>query len=208
LARRAVILRRGHHMRRGITQPRDARGGQLFGADQSPASLLDQKAASVWHTCAPPLSKRARGNPDLAQELGGSAGRFNRTRQGVCHGANMQDSCIACQPPSASSKAFGRCRLSDMARTPHKQFVGNNLRLAIEAVAKSQADFARRVGVSQTKLGNWLRGDHYPDPQVLVRACDEYGLTMDWFYRGLRSGVAADVAASLRAAGQASAAAE
>lgn len=94
-----------------------------------------------------------------------------------------------------------------MSKTPLKVAVGNNLRLAIEAVEKSQAEFARRIDVSPTKLGNWLRGDNFPDVDALIRACDEYGLTMDWFYRGHRAGVAASVADSLRKAAQGSAAA-
>lgn len=93
-----------------------------------------------------------------------------------------------------------------MAKTPHKVAVGNNLRIAIEAVEPSLAAFARKMEISPTKLGNWLRGSNYPDPDLLAKACEEYGLTMDWFYRGQRAGVAAGVAESLRRVAQASAA--
>jgi DNA-binding transcriptional regulator YiaG len=110
----------------------------------------------------------------------------------------MQEFCMVRQPPSASQAAMLACRLSGMPVTPHKRFVGNNLRLAIEAVETSQAAFARRMGLSSTtKLGNWLRGDNYPDPAFLARVCEEYGLTMDWFYRAQKAGVASGVAAHL-----------
>jgi len=92
-----------------------------------------------------------------------------------------------------------------MAQTPHKRAVGDRLRITIEAVAPSQAAFARVMDVSPTKLGNWLRGDNYPEPLFLIRVCNEFGVTMDWFYRGSRAGVAASVAASLRQAEEASA---
>lgn len=95
-----------------------------------------------------------------------------------------------------------------MTNSAHKRQVGQNLRLAIEAIGMRPADLSRTFGVSPSKLGNWLRGDNYPEPPLLVRLCDEYGLTMDWFYRGTRAGVAASVAASLRSAEAASAAAQ
>lgn len=94
-----------------------------------------------------------------------------------------------------------------MPRTPHKVQVGNNLRLAIEAVEPSQAAFCRRTGISTNKLHNYLRGENYPEPQWLARVCDEYGLTMDWFYRGVRAGLASSVAESLQTVAAASPAA-
>lgn len=89
------------------------------------------------------------------------------------------------------------------ASSAFKRQVGNNLRLFIEAAAGgNQAEFARRFGVSPSKLGNWIRGDNLPDPYFLSRVCEDYGVTMDWFYRGVRAGVAAALAENLRAVAQ------
>ena len=91
-----------------------------------------------------------------------------------------------------------------MPITPHKISVGNNLRLCIEALGLSQAEFARRTDIAPNKLHNYLRGQNYPEPQWLVRVCEEFGLTTDWFYRGSRAGVASNVAESLQAVALAS----
>jgi len=60
--------------------------------------------------------------------------------------------------------------------------------------------------VAPNKLGNWMRGEHYPDPLFLTRFCNAYGITTDWIYRGVVPGVDAGVAAYLRAVATESAA--
>lgn len=62
--------------------------------------------------------------------------------------------------------------------------VGERLRMAIEAVGKRPVDICRTFGVAPSKLGNWMRGDHYPDPWFLVRFCDRFSVSADYFYRG------------------------
>ncbi len=84
-----------------------------------------------------------------------------------------------------------------MPPTPHKIFVGNNLRLAIDALGLTQAEFSRRTKIAPSKLHNYLRGDNYPDLFWLAQVCEQFGLTTDWFLRGIRAGVAAGVAENL-----------
>ncbi len=173
---------------------------QFLGGYNPLGRALDRKAARVRHPVAAPIRKGSAGNTNTADEGIKPTSSFNCTGQGIGHSATMQDFCISCQSPSAwkSKKAAGS--ISAMAATPHKTFVGNNLRIAIDALGLSQAEFCRRTGIAPNKLSNYLRGDNYPDPIWLVRVCDEFGLTTDWFYRGARAGVAAGVAAYLRAA--------
>ena len=95
---------------------------------------------------------------------------------------------------------------SAMDASVHKVEVGNRLRIAIEALGKSQADVARNLDVSPTKLGNWIRGDNYPPNLFILAFCDRYNLTADWLIRGVVSGVASPVADSLWKSGAASAA--
>lgn len=86
-----------------------------------------------------------------------------------------------------------------MAVSQHKAEVGNRLRIAIEAThGPNLMDWCRDYEVSRFKLGNWLRGDNYPDPVILSRYCADNGLTMDWFYRESLVGVASGVAAALK----------
>jgi hypothetical protein len=90
----------------------------------------------------------------------------------------------------------------------HKVEVGRRLRLAIEALGLTQAEVARSFdAVTPPKLGNWLRGDNYPDEYFVKQFCDRYGVTTDWLYRGVVAGVSADVADEIWRAEQASQAA-
>ena len=87
-----------------------------------------------------------------------------------------------------------------MESSEHKIVVGKRLRLTIEALGLRQIDVARQFDISPPKIGNWLRGVNYPETLALVRFCDRYDLTMDWFLRGKVTGVAGPLADTLWAA--------
>ena len=91
-----------------------------------------------------------------------------------------------------------------MDAATHKVKVGERLRIAIEAIGASQAAVCRQLKVQPSKLGNWLRGENYPDPYFIQRFCDRYGVTADWIYRGVASGVAGSLGDALWTRGQAS----
>jgi transcriptional regulator with XRE-family HTH domain len=76
-----------------------------------------------------------------------------------------------------------------VSETIHRKQVGRRLRAAIEAKGITQADVERSLGASASKLGNWLRGDHYPSAFFVTQFCDRYGITTDWIYRGIVSGM-------------------
>lgn len=96
----------------------------------------------------------------------------------------------------AQSKTASQQREED-----HRRGVGERLALAREAVGKRQVDWAREYQLSSpSKLANWEAGSHYPAPWFLVRLCEDYGFTMDWFYRGVRAGVSVARADDLRRA--------
>ncbi len=95
--------------------------------------------------------------------------------------------------------------------TKHKQEVGARLRLAMEAQGLSQSDLSRVFSVSLSKIGNWLRGDNYPDVYLMTVFCERYGVTMDWLYRGKIAGLPSEMAddlARVRVASEAPASAE
>lgn len=85
-----------------------------------------------------------------------------------------------------------------IAASDHKIQVGRNLALARESLGRKQAPFAREFGTAANKWNQWEAGIYYPDPRVLTRLCDDYGFTMDWFYRGKLAGVSDERAAGLR----------
>jgi transcriptional regulator with XRE-family HTH domain len=76
-----------------------------------------------------------------------------------------------------------------MSETVHKIQVGRRLRAAIEALGLSQTDVANLLDTAPSKLGNWLRGDNYPSEWFIKRFCDRYGVTTDWIYRGIVTGM-------------------
>ncbi len=89
--------------------------------------------------------------------------------------------------------------LRRMREAEHRRMVGGNLALAREAVGKRQVDWVREYGLrSSGRLGNWEAGEHYPNPLFLVQLCEDYGFTMDYFYRGQLAGVSVARAADLR----------
>lgn len=76
-----------------------------------------------------------------------------------------------------------------VSETIHRIEVGRRLRAAIVAKGISQADVVRALGTPANKLGNWLRGEHYPSAFFITQFCDRYGITTDWIYRGIVSGM-------------------
>lgn len=79
----------------------------------------------------------------------------------------------------------------------HQEQVAQHLEQAIEALGISQAEVARALDISLSKLGNWLRASHYPDVYLMTVFCDRYGVTMDFLYRGVVYGLPKEVADDL-----------
>lgn len=112
--------------------------------------------------------------------------------QDICiHGKSnfMKKCCIAHERLPA--------HLPHVDASVHKVQVGERLRLAIEALGLTQAAVARSLGVSPTKLGNWIRGDNYPPPLILVQLADRWNITSDWLIRGKIAGTASPLADEL-----------
>lgn len=107
---------------------------------------------------------------------------------------------------SETGEALAARYLGRMAKTTrdridasrHKEFVGSQLALARTALGFSQAALARRYGMKGNKLNQWERGLYYPEPWFMKQFCDDYGFTLDWFYRGLKAGVSSERADDLR----------
>ncbi len=70
-----------------------------------------------------------------------------------------------------------------MTEVDFKQNVGARLAHAIETLGITHAAAAKNMGISPSKLGNWIRGDHYPNPYYLARFCDRYNISTEWIYR-------------------------
>jgi transcriptional regulator with XRE-family HTH domain len=84
-----------------------------------------------------------------------------------------------------------------MSESLHRAQVGRRLRAAIEALGVSQTEVAKGLEITPSKLGNWLRGDNYPAEWFVKRFCDRYGVTTEWIYRGIVTGMASELADTL-----------
>jgi hypothetical protein len=81
-----------------------------------------------------------------------------------------------------------------------KKVVGRNLRITIAAVGLRPADAAREMGILPNKLGNWLRGDNYPDPFLVTRFCADHRAPLEMVYQGTAGGASKELAAGYAAA--------
>lgn len=72
-----------------------------------------------------------------------------------------------------------------MDATQHKRDVGWRLRVSIEAVGQRPSKIAKQFGVSPSQLGNWMRGDDYPQFYFIEQFCREYPISADWIIRGV-----------------------
>jgi transcriptional regulator with XRE-family HTH domain len=84
-----------------------------------------------------------------------------------------------------------------MSDTLYRGDVGRRLRAAIDALGITYTDAAGELGISTSKLGNWMRGENYPAQYTLKQFCDRYGITAEWIYRGIVTGLPSDLANKL-----------
>lgn len=61
---------------------------------------------------------------------------------------------------------------------------GVRLRAAREALGLPQQELARACGTEPQRWSNWENGRHLPDPIVLVRAAQLFGISLDWVFAG------------------------
>lgn len=79
--------------------------------------------------------------------------------------------------------------------------VGQRLRWVREIVAETQTAAAKQLGVDQSTFSGYEAGDRLLPTHIAMRACQAWGLTLDFLYRGsLSSEVRQDVAVRLAAA--------
>jgi transcriptional regulator with XRE-family HTH domain len=93
----------------------------------------------------------------------------------------------AVQFSSASPSAHRPARRQrDHRRDEYQYRIGRRLQMAVEEIIAreriTRTEFARRTHTTLSKLGNWIRGEHYPDPLFVWHLHEEFGVTADWLY--------------------------
>jgi transcriptional regulator with XRE-family HTH domain len=74
---------------------------------------------------------------------------------------------------------------------PHAKLtaIGQRLEVLRKAYGLSQTQFAARAQIAQNTYNQYEKGKNLPRLDFAERLCDEYGVTLDWIYRGDQSGL-------------------
>ena len=67
--------------------------------------------------------------------------------------------------------------------------IAARLRATREAFGLGQNEFARRAGIASNTYNQYEQAKNLPRLDFANQICDTYGITLDWIYRGDRSGL-------------------
>lgn len=70
--------------------------------------------------------------------------------------------------------------------------VGRRLRQTLGLLGLANKAFCQAYSVGTSRLSNWLGGANVADLDKMIDLCDDYGLTLDWIYRGRLGGLPSD----------------
>lgn len=71
--------------------------------------------------------------------------------------------------------------------------VGLRLRAAREALGKNQTQLADAINAAKNTYSQWESGDRLANLVAMAKLCNDYGITLDWIYRGVASGLPQDL---------------
>lgn len=97
---------------------------------------------------------------------------------------------------------YGPMQTAILGVTDHQRVVGHRLRKLIDALGISYVEAGKDMDVSKSKLGNWMRGDNYPDPHAIYRFCRARRINsgvFDFIFLGDYSGLPQRIAEPLEA---------
>ena len=80
----------------------------------------------------------------------------------------------------------------------HAKDVGRRLALSRKAVGVNQQDFGHGAGLSQPRYNQYESGQRLLTLNAAMKLCEQYGLTLDWLYRGDPSGLPYWLATSIK----------
>ena len=86
-----------------------------------------------------------------------------------------------------------------MPQSEHQVACGFRLRRLIDACEISYVRAAADMGVSKQRLGNWMRGDNYPELYALYRFARLRGVNTDYVFLGDWTNLPQRVAEKLQA---------
>lgn len=81
---------------------------------------------------------------------------------------------------------------------PRLKAIGDRLETLRQALDLSQTEFASRAGIAQNTYNQYAKGKNLIRLDFAERICDEYGVTLDWIYRGDTSSLPLNIANLIR----------
>lgn len=81
---------------------------------------------------------------------------------------------------------------------PKLKAIGERLESLRVALDLSQTEFAARAGIAQNTYNQYAKGRNLIRLDFAERICDEYGVTLDWIYRGDASSLPVNIANLIR----------
>ena len=75
--------------------------------------------------------------------------------------------------------------------------VGERLRATREALGLNPIDVCRDLGFAQNTYSQWESGDRRPNLDDMISFAENYGVPLDWIYRGVPSGLPRDLASKI-----------
>jgi transcriptional regulator with XRE-family HTH domain len=92
-----------------------------------------------------------------------------------------------------------QARVGDSRRMPQDiKAVAERIKLTREALGLKQAAFARLVGIEPQALNNYESGLRRISVDQAIKICAATGVSLDWIYRGLASGLPVNLATALQ----------
>jgi transcriptional regulator with XRE-family HTH domain len=67
--------------------------------------------------------------------------------------------------------------------------VGERIAATRRALDLNQSELARRIESPPNKISQWESGTHLPSLPAAIALCDEFGVTLDWIFRGVKDGL-------------------
>ena len=64
------------------------------------------------------------------------------------------------------------------------KLLADRLELTREALGLNAADLCKRIGIKENRWSQYESGQRRITLEVATKMCDEFGLSLDWIYRG------------------------
>ena len=58
--------------------------------------------------------------------------------------------------------------------------IGDRLKISLKLRGISQAEFAKRLNITQTTMNRYIKGSRQPKADTIVEICTELGISSDW----------------------------